>query len=432
MIKADLLISKKKLKYKLKDRKRIKGYSFTFSPKKEFDSKNAEMFRKKRKLKYALNKKDVDTLKNNLDKIRKDIASIEKSQKERKLLDLLNNNNKINNTFSDYVNNILNKFKRKEKKNEKEFNIKNNKMILKNKICVNDYKNIINNMKIKYTNFYEIVKQSHIKENIKKNKNINDIKFFTNFFTFINKVKRTYSSKSFSKKYITRNSEETSKSNHKNTNNFNLYYSSIFKGKQKNHIINLKKNNKSIKKDEIIFDKSFTPIHHNTISWKTLKHMNLNKQSDFQTKKLSHYQTEHSIQSKNENTSQSFNMNIIKRSHNKAITSYKNKIKLRKKNKTNYVINKPLYTSHIKDFLINFKKIRENTKKITLRRKQAHLTTFSNIENNSEIGEDMHMLLLKLKYINTKFPQTITHKFDKRKLFLNKLKLYFDKLEQRN
>ncbi len=135
---------------------------------------------------------------------------------------------------------------------------------------------------------------------------------------------------------------------------------------------------------------------------------------------MSHYQTEHSIQSKNENTSQSLNMNIIKRSHNKAITSYKNKIKLRKKNKTNYVINKPLYTRHIKDFLINFKKIRENTKKITLRRKQAHLTSFSNIENNSEIGEDMHMLLLKLKYINTKFPQTITHKFDKRKLFLNK------------
>ena len=84
--------------------------------------------------------------------------------------------------------------------------------------------------------------------------------------------------------------------------------------------------------------------------------------------------------------------------------------------KRDHVINKPIYTTNIKYFISNFKKIKDKIKNDKIKRKEAHLTTYNNIEKYSKIREDMLMLRLKMKYLKTRFPKNKTKIIDKRDL----------------
>ena len=90
------------------------------------------------------------------------------------------------------------------------------------------------------------------------------------------------------------------------------------------------------------------------------------------------------------------------------------------------VINKPIYTSKYKYFLNNFKKIKAKIKVNKIKRKEAHLATFSEIENYSKLREDMLMFRLKMKYIGTKFPPEKIKHINKRKLLIQKLEKNFE------
>ena len=102
MLQSDLIISKLKLKSKLRDRKRTKGFSFSIIKKENiFDSPIIKQFRKERAERKALNNKEIKILRNNLNKIRKEKFDLEKTndneKEEEKIFTQINpyNNKKV-------------------------------------------------------------------------------------------------------------------------------------------------------------------------------------------------------------------------------------------------------------------------------------------------------------------------------------------------
>ena len=95
-------------------------------------------------------------------------------------------------------------------------------------------------------------------------------------------------------------------------------------------------------------------------------------------------------------------------------------------NRIHRVINKPLYISKISDFIKEYKRIKSVSKSAKKRMKEEHFTTFENIDKISKIKEDLLMFILKVKFLNCKFPQKKTKKISKKELFIKKLENYLN------
>ena len=85
MLKYDFLKSKLQLKSKLRDRGRIKGYSFSYTKREEkkVDSEILKEFKSKRKVDKFLREKELNILQKNLNRIRKKIMKIEKEHENQ-------------------------------------------------------------------------------------------------------------------------------------------------------------------------------------------------------------------------------------------------------------------------------------------------------------------------------------------------------------
>ena len=200
----------------------------------------------------------------------------------------------------------------------------------------------------------------------------------------------------------------TNKTNINNlTKNLNLYYSSIVPKK----IINLTKNNKQAHQIRLnLFNKNSNSYFDQNLFLKKSKNI---------TPKRIYNITEN----KNKTPIKTYTINTgLKTSLNKSINTLKSNIIM----KRTCVINKPIYTSKYKYFLNNFKKIKAKIKVNKIKRKEAHLATFSEIENYSKLREDMLMFRLKMKYIGTKFPPEKIKHINKRKLLIQKLEKNFE------
>lgn len=404
MFKPDIFVSKIKFKEKLKDRKRIKGYSFSYSNKdNKIESTILKEYRKERKERKALNEKEYNILRNNLNKIRKKIINLEQYHKKEGLFTQLDNNkfNSIS-TFRD----DLTKFERKKKKIVEDYKERNNKTKLQEKYELEDIKDMIMDIKNLSFNFYQAMTNINMKEKISEKKDKKSIKFYKDFLNKFREVGKTSSSQNYIKKCSKIHFNDNIQISNR-TKNLNLYYSLLLQ-KQINPIIN----HESEKKVAIsLLDKNSEDIYKNM----TMNNISLNDKTTVLN------ETSSLIKRYN-------NMNKIKRPVSHNILYKKNKMNLKKV----FVINKPIYYSNYKYFFDNFQKIKAKIKKNQLKRKEGHLTSYTNIEKYSKIREDMLMFRLKTKYLNTRFPKRPEKPIDKRKLLAQKLFKDFGKKNEKS
>ena len=390
MYNSDLILSKLKLKSKLKDRKRLKGYSFSYSKKeKNLESEALRQFRKERKLRKASSEKEINSLRDYLYKIRKKIMIIENGNEEGiKLYEQRKKNNEQNIPF---YRNILTKYKKMKKIKDEDSNVKNNKTSLKEKFDSNDIRKMITDIKNISINFYKALNDINIKEKLIE-KNDKDIKFYRDFLGLFKKRKKD----NCSKKHFN-NSSITSLSNR--NKNHNLYYSSLLEKR-----INLRKyKEKSNDKNRNISGKNPKFISNNkNIFYNTFKNMTSNHISN---------------KTSNKNIASYINQKSALSCSFRPLSSSTTRTNSKINTKRDHVNNKPIYTTNIKYFISNFKKIKDKIKNDKIKRKEAHLTTYNNIEKYSKIREDMLMLRLKMLFLKTRFPKNKSKIMDKRDLF---------------
>ena len=415
MLQSDLIISKLKLKSKLRDRKRTKGFSFSIIKKENiFDSPIIKQFRKERAERKALNNKEIKILRNNLIKIRKEKFDLEKTndneKEEEKIFTQINpyNNKKV---FFHKID--LKKFKRQKNQKDEDLNIKNNKEKIKEKLDHYEINKIISEIKNNSYNFYKILNNVNLEEKIFKNNDHNNIKFYKNFLGLIKYKNKSTSAKNIKTKYISKlnflqNHIKLDSFSSDESKNFNSICSS-FIGKEmysKNYLVKQKSDinlNLSDKNDFVINDSN------------TYLNSFRNMKSDNSNDKLSY----------------KFYKNIFNHSFIPS-TNITNRTKSKLIIKKNHVINKPMYKTNIQYFIKKFNSIKKMIKNDEVKRKEGHLITYNQIENFSKIREDMLTFRLRLKYIHTQFPKNKNNISDKTKLLFNKLNQNFDKQEKNN
>ena len=341
MLKYDFLKSKLQLKSKLKDRKRIKGYSFSYSKRdeKKEDSEILKEFKSKRKQDKYLREKELNILQKNLIRIQKKITKIEKKHENQ-----TNIKTNYQNGFSDNLRSLLKRYDRKKIITQEEYliNTKNNKTDIIKKSLAADVNNIIHDIKNKSYNLYKAVEDSKIIEKIEEKKDINTFKFYQNFFDFVKKLKKSVSAKNIKSKILYKlNSPKNNQNNNINdtsisitnktsindlSKNLNLYYSSKLPKR-----INLKKNNKQANQIRLnLFNKNIDSYFNQNLFLKKSKNI---------TPKNIYNITEN----KNKTPIKTHTISTgFKSSLNKSINNLKSKINMKK----TYVINKPIY-NHI-------------------------------------------------------------------------------------
>ena len=408
MRKSDILIAKLKLRSKLEDRKRIKGYSFSHEKKeKRYQSSTSRQFRKERQFRKALNEKEINNLRYYLFQVQKKIKNIEKNQKNNEeTFKYINPNNKKESTFIKE----LKKYHRKKKDN---VDVRSNNINLNENSNSENINKILTDIKNMSFNFYKAVNDINIRDKILEKKDNGSIGFFKEFFDKVKQIRNTYSAKEIRKK--SSNTFKCSKNHLKHntslsnrTSNLNLYYSLLLHKRINPKISDESENSTNIN----IIDK--TSIYN-------YKNNNTNYLNNIFHNKTGLNNISSDITYNKHNTFRPSSNNILKT---------KSKIGL-KKNIKNFVINKPIYTSNYKYFVTNFKKIQAKIKENKIKRKEGHLTSYSNIDNYSKIREDMLMFKLKMKYLNTRFPQKKNKPIDKKKLLVNKFEQNFVKSEKK-
>ena len=95
-------------------------------------------------------------------------------------------------------------------------------------------------------------------------------------------------------------------------------------------------------------------------------------------------------------------------------------------NRTNKIINKPLYVSKISDFIKEYKRIKSVSKSTRKRMREKHFTTLDNIEKISKTKEELLMFILKMKFLQCRFPQKIVKTISKKELFLKRFNNYLN------
>ena len=383
-IKRDYLISKLRLKFKLKDRKHIKGFNFSFNKSdSSFYSNSAKEYGEKRKQNKLLNEKEINKFMYYLNKLRKErIKIVGKDKNEKKEINENSYNMSNENSFN--IDNIC-KFKmferkRKEKKDKEKYNTKINKIkivSLKNSYC-KDIEKIFNNIKEKSNNFYKVMAKSNIRQKILEKDDLKNYKFYKDFFNSFTNFKKSTSISNLNQKSLFKY----------NTPILNLNKTSI---DYKN--ISNKSSDSFYNQIEKIKSPTNSPIKPKIKNLTLLKKYFLNR----------------SLRPSTSTT-------IIKKEKEKKISILKK----------NFVKNKPIYTTNMKYFIENFKKIKDKVNKNKMKSKERHFSTYSNIEKFSKIREDMLMFSLKMKYNNTRFPPEKTKVINKRKILFHKLKDNFD------
>ena len=414
MLKFDFIKSKLKFASKLKDRQRLKGCSFANSKfEQNVNSTTLDEFRKKRLQKKLLREKELNVIKNNWQEIR------------RRLMHCVKNKDTEDNTNIESCSDNLDYFmKRLNKKNimkqiEYLTNKKKDITEIKERSYINAFDDIINDIKNKSYNFYKIINDSNIKEEIKEKNNYKTFKFYKDFLSFFKNLKRSSSAKNIKSKILTKiNYNSNNKNNNKTIvsnkqKNLYLYYSSLVPKKthvKRNYYYIMNRINKA---NEI---KMINKLDKKSDSFFNNQNLFL-KNSRITTQNIIHNRTENnkSISPKKKYILD----NSVKSSLNKTINNFKSKINLKK----SYIKNKSLNSNNCKYILKNIQKIQIRPKENEINRREEHLTTtLSNIENDSKSNEDTTTIRLKKRYISSQIPNDISKVSFQRKLFFNKLK----------
>ena len=414
MLKFDFIKSKLKFPSKLKDRQRLKGCSFANSKfEQNVNSTTLDEFRKKRLQKKLLREKELNVIKNNWQEIR------------RRLMHCVKNKDTEGDTNIESCSDNLDYFmKRLNKKNimkqiEYLTNKKKDITEIKERSYINAFDDIINDIKNKSYNFYKIINDSNIKEEIKEKNNYKTFKFYKDFLSFFKNLKRSSSAKNIKSKILTKiNYNSNNKNNNKTIvsnkqKNLYLYYSSLVQKKahvKRNYYYIMNRINKA---NEI---KMINKLDKKSDSFFNNQNLFL-KNSRITTQNIIHNRTENnkSISPKKKYILD----NSVKTSLNKTINNFKSKINLKK----SYIKNKSLNSNNCKYILKNIQKIQIRPKENDINRREEHLTTtLSNIENDSKANEDTTMIRLKKRYISSQIPNDISKVSFQRKLFFNKLK----------
>lgn len=95
------------------------------------------------------------------------------------------------------------------------------------------------------------------------------------------------------------------------------------------------------------------------------------------------------------------------------------------------VMNKPIYTTNIKDLINEYDKIKSNIKKLKKNYEEKHFSTYKEIDHLLEIKEDMLMFLLKQKFFKSKFRPKPGKNGKTKTEFINKMKDYVEILEEK-
>ena len=118
--------------------------------------------------------------------------------------------------------------------------------------------------------------------------------------------------------------------------------------------------------------------------------------------------------------------NPIKRNNSLLLNNLqKKKIFLKNRLSKRSIINKPFYTSNIKDFLIELQRIKYDILKNRAIHKKYHFMSYNDIDQMMDNIYDMKIYKLKEKYLRTKFPSKNLKKSSSIKEFQIKMKKEF-------
>ena len=323
-------------------------------------------------------------------------------------------------------------FLRYYKRNQSEKKMNSNKLkyknIYKNLYGSNSKSNkkqeIIDNSNY---NFTETLKNSKYKNRInmdeKKNKtniNVNEVyktkNISKNYPKFNKRAKdfRANTHKEYKNKLVKRTDTQPIQymkdsifSNFNNKNNLNLHTSEVssYKNSTKNLFLKSSKN--------LISYNYYNMLNVNDISPKIYKHIGSTKNIKF-TDILSKEPPLKTLSLLSENNSKS----SIKHINYQTIPFYEITEENKKRRvKSSKVRNMPMYIAKISDFVKKYNDIKNKNQVIKLKRKENHLSAYSEIDKAFDIKEEMLMFLLKDKYINSQFPKNILSNQIKEKFF---------------
>ena len=231
MSKTNIQTCKDNLKNKLKDRKRTKGFCFSYSKDKfNFNSlnnkKNKNIFDK-----ISFNEK-VKNLVKNFKNIKNDINILDKKEKEEKKIE---NYEKLfkdkGNLEYNKMHLILNKFTRNKKFNQ-EYILQKSKIYTESNDINYSQKKILNMSKNISLNFYNAINKIDFEKKIKENNNYDNIRKFNKFFKVLKFYKKYKSDKIIN--------------NNSSNKNYNYTYRDINTNiniNKINYILNTSKNN---------------------------------------------------------------------------------------------------------------------------------------------------------------------------------------------
>ena len=461
---TDINLCKKNLKKKLKDRNRVRGYCFSYLKyKKAFDSINAKNHKKELIQGNAVYNDKLKKLINNFKNIKNNIITIDLKDKENKRLINFSKLFKDKTVMSydkiyDNISGVFNKFSRRKKKIG-QFNLPTSKINFNDDCIKNKFNSIIKKFS---NNFYNALNKSNFIQKMDKENNLETIKKYTDFFNFIHK--RNHSARNcYNSKFRNKINNKYQQLDNDNSNNVsdNVLKANVFNNneisiidinknkniiKYKDNIKNLKffsnkklyyKNKllKNIITESNIFNKdktlknikTYNNLDIKTISSSFRNNLSVRKRNNFSNKQQNN---EASINKKyslnNTNTLSSLKINGKSSNYNSISISINNN---KKRKKIIKVKNMPIYTANIGNFVKNYNKIINAIKINKIKRKENHLSTYSDIEKASNIKEEMLMFLLKDKYLNSQFPKKPIFKTNQKKIFLKNFAEKLDILE---
>ena len=435
-------------KNKLKDRKRIKGISFSYS--KNEDINNLKRIKPNISVNQKIKDNAISNSFINYSSLKSYIYSKEQKDKNFEKKDKLENVNIKNLKLDLNYTNIYQLFNLVfNKYNPFNYNINKKKLEVK-KIGI-----LLNKNKVKSDLLKKILPgkkiTSRIDSGIKK-----DIKFdkiyqqIQNYKNILEKKKSLLNQKKICiKSYTTKNNIKLNKSSSYviNKSNLNKYLSDmsntyIINDKQNNNEISksIEQSNQSINNTERKLFKSaseaiiLTPKNKSNII--KINNSNLRKRRksciESNNLKIIIRTNKKSFKQKYKNLNKSHSTNLLYIHKNRNMTNNKNKnsnIYKMNKEKINKNINN--YVSNIEDMFEEYNKIKSNTNRLKLEYKMWHFSKYSNIDEIINAKEDMLLFLLKQKFFKNQknYPRLKMESSLKKKSVNNIIREYFNNVE---
>ena len=425
---------------KLKDRYKIRGYSFS-------NSKNISLLGKKQRHNLLTHQEQLKKIKKenelkfameNYLELKHNIYSLDKKQKTKIVPTKNFKNEKIN--FSN-LKEILNEFIRdKNKHSDNRISITKSKLKLDNVnrgIKVNRINDILSKISLHFN-------KAKNKVDVGRNDRENHENNYKKLIEILNESRKKFEQRtitsrrkvlSLDKKRIKNNYNldlkinlDNKKDNYTIDNRINTldnryeYMKTLYTNINTNDNLNSKNNIDSNDDDE---DASF--IRNKSILNK-FKYNGIN--NNYKSKKRNIKQNERPLSYSRNVNLMNDNYNTIDSSLNNA-KNVKRLIKTDIKKKPFKVKNLPLYTTKIEDILNEYDRIKNKSKLTEIHYKEAHLATFKEIDNIVKIKEDLLIFLLREKFLKNKYPLRITKTPNKRKIFIKKFKDNVDSIDRK-